>query len=476
MHLTAPPSPARHVRVAAAHGNANGADAAPCRRQIGHRLGLLMDFPEQLADAVYAAAHQSEGVTEEHRPSALRHAAAAEICDELRPGNATIPAPPPPAACAAAATPAMPVVQQACTMPDEPMLGTGRYKFVPIRNNERPAVSQATGANNAAAALSSQLRPTGSAAHHAPAFASGQSYMPTPEQFVRPVSAPTAEAHVVRAAAPVVASSAASSSVPRSISAAADNGDVQQFSGWSYPWSGEVRKALQLFGLSEFRPNQLEAINATLLKRDILVLMPTGGGKSLCYQLSALVEPGITVVVSPLRSLIQDQCVQLLARDIAAMALTGEMSNRDTQLALTELAREGTPTKFVYLTPEKILESRQVQNAIQSLHRRKCIQRIVVDEAHCVSQWGHDFRPHYVRLHELRAMLGNDIPFMALTATATARVREDICRQLKLKNPLIIHQSFNRVRCALCLRARRSRMPTAGLTRACICAVPPSRI
>ncbi|KAI8334572.1 P-loop containing nucleoside triphosphate hydrolase protein [Chlamydoabsidia padenii] len=217
----------------------------------------------------------------------------------------------------------------------------------------------------------------------------------------------------------------------------------------TYPWSRDVMKALQQsFKLSGFRPNQLEAINATLSGSDVFVLMPTGGGKSLCYQLPAIIQRyqyrGVTLVVSPLLSLMHDQVVQLVkSRGIAAAFLNGEISSSQRNWIFTELASPTPRMHLLYTTPEQLMTSKELESALVSLLRRRLLARFVIDEAHCVSQWGHDFRPTYSQLGSLRSQYVG-VPWMALTATATQTVQSDIIQVLRMQGCQVLKQSFHR--------------------------------
>uniref|UniRef100_W5NAF7 RecQ-like DNA helicase BLM n=1 Tax=Lepisosteus oculatus TaxID=7918 RepID=W5NAF7_LEPOC len=217
-----------------------------------------------------------------------------------------------------------------------------------------------------------------------------------------------------------------------------------RFRGCNFPYSQEMMKIFnKRFGLRQFRTNQLEAINATLHCEDTFVLMPTGGGKSLCYQLPACVSPGVTIVISPLRSLIVDQVQKLTTLDIPAAGLTGFKSDSESARVYMQLSKKDPIIKLLYCTPEKVCASNKFISALRNLYERSLLSRIVIDEAHCVSQWGHDFRPDYKRLHELRRMFPS-VPIMALTATANPRVQKDILNQLQMLKPQVFTMSFNR--------------------------------
>jgi bloom syndrome protein len=177
--------------------------------------------------------------------------------------------------------------------------------------------------------------------------------------------------------------------------------------------------------------------------RDVFVLMPTGGGKSLCFQLPAIVQQGVTIVVSPLIALIQDQVMFLRDLQINADHL-GANQDSDVQREIYRDLHSPSPqTQLLYVTPEKIAQSNALINVLQQVYRNGKLARLVIDEAHCISQWGHDFRPDY-RALQIFKQLFPDVPVMALTATATDQVRVDVISSLRLKDCICFNQSFNR--------------------------------
>jgi ATP-dependent DNA helicase RecQ len=190
------------------------------------------------------------------------------------------------------------------------------------------------------------------------------------------------------------------------------------------------------FGYNAFRPLQREIIGASLAGRDVFALLPTGGGKSLCFQLPALQRPGLTVVVSPLIALMKDQVDQLQAAGVAATFLNSTLDADEARSRLRGLHRG--EFRLLYVAPERLM----LDNWKDNLANWN-IAALAIDEAHCVSEWGHDFRPEYRQLARLRDLLPG-IPVMALTATATERVRADIIRHLRLREPEVFVASFNR--------------------------------
>ncbi|HKL90535.1 MAG TPA: RecQ family ATP-dependent DNA helicase, partial [Allomuricauda sp.] len=192
----------------------------------------------------------------------------------------------------------------------------------------------------------------------------------------------------------------------------------------------------QFWGYDDFRGSQKEIIDTVLSGQDVLALMPTGGGKSICYQIPSLAKEGICVVVSPLVALIQDQVAQLKKRNIKAVALTGGIPPDELNNLLDNCLYGNY--KFLYLSPER-LQQTIVQERIQQMN----VNLIAIDEAHCISQWGNDFRPAYLGCSILKELVP-DTPMIALTATATPKVVDDIVENLELDHVRIFKDSFSR--------------------------------
>ena len=194
------------------------------------------------------------------------------------------------------------------------------------------------------------------------------------------------------------------------------------------------------FGYDSFRSQQQIIIEEALQGHDLLIIMPTGGGKSLCYQLPALLQPGLTLVVSPLIALMQDQVFSLQDNGIGATFLNSTLTAAETRTRNASIING--KIKLLYVAPERLM-SEPFGVFLETVKNTVGISAFAIDEAHCVSEWGHDFRPEYRQLSQLRQRYP-DIPMMALTATATARVRTDIIQQLALATPKVHVASFNR--------------------------------
>jgi ATP-dependent DNA helicase RecQ len=200
----------------------------------------------------------------------------------------------------------------------------------------------------------------------------------------------------------------------------------------------EKSKAIlkRFWGFDQFRPLQEDIVDDAINGHDVLALLPTGGGKSICFQIPGLAREGITIVVSPLIALMQDQVKNLQKKGVRARAIVSGMSFREIDITLDNARFGGLD--FLYVSPER-LKTKIFRERFKLMN----VALIVVDEAHCVSEWGHDFRPSFLQIAELRE-LQPSIPVIALTATATSRVRQDIILQLKLRNPKIHEASFER--------------------------------
>ncbi|XP_020408886.1 ATP-dependent DNA helicase Q-like isoform X2 [Zea mays] len=196
------------------------------------------------------------------------------------------------------------------------------------------------------------------------------------------------------------------------------------------------------FGYSGFRGKQLEAIEAVLSGRDCFCLMPTGGGKSMCYQIPALVKTGIVLVISPLIALMENQVASLKNKGVPAEFLSSTQASHTKQRIHEDLDTGNPSLKLLYVTPELVATS-SFMAKLKKLYNRGLLGLVAIDEAHCISSWGHDFRPSYRKLSSLRKQFP-DIPLLALTATAVPKVQKDVVSSLCLQNPVILRASFNR--------------------------------
>jgi ATP-dependent DNA helicase RecQ len=192
----------------------------------------------------------------------------------------------------------------------------------------------------------------------------------------------------------------------------------------------------QYWGYDAFRPLQEDIISNILAQRDTVALLPTGGGKSICYQVPAMMMPGLCLVISPLIALIKDQVDDLNKRGIPSMAIHSGMKFREIQGAISNAVYG--KYKFIYVSPER-LQSEYFRINLESLK----VSMIAVDESHCISQWGHDFRPAYMKIADIRKILP-EVPVLALTATATKRVLEEVKKKLEMRFPVVFRQSFER--------------------------------
>ncbi len=215
------------------------------------------------------------------------------------------------------------------------------------------------------------------------------------------------------------------------------------------------------FGWSAFRPGQRPVVEAVLSGRDALAVLPTGGGKSLCYQLPALIREGLVVVISPLVALMEDQVLQLQRRGIAAACLHSGLDPQRRQQARMDLQEDRL--RLLYVAPER-LQGEATRGVLEDHARSGRLVALAVDEAHCISAWGHDFRPDYRRLGRIRGLCPG-VPMLALSATAAPRVRADIIRLLDLRAPLVQVSSARRTNLTYAMR-RRPRDPMPAVLEA----------
>ncbi|CAN0840597.1 ATP-dependent DNA helicase Q-like 2 [Linum grandiflorum] len=212
----------------------------------------------------------------------------------------------------------------------------------------------------------------------------------------------------------------------------------------SFEWDSRAEDVrLNVFGISSYRANQREIINAVMSGKDVLVIMAAGGGKSLCYQLPAMLRNGVSLVVSPLLSLIQDQVMGLTALGIPAFMLTSSTNKEEEKFIYKALEKGEGELKILYVTPEKISKSKRFMSKLEKCNHQGRLTLVAIDEAHCCSQWGHDFRPDYKSLGILKTQFPG-VPVVALTATATQKVQYDLMEMLHIPRCVKFVSTVNR--------------------------------
>ncbi|VAI04433.1 ATP-dependent DNA helicase Q-like 2 isoform X2 [Triticum aestivum] len=233
------------------------------------------------------------------------------------------------------------------------------------------------------------------------------------------------------------------SKTSRDTSNSAPSVPLEDWSG-KFSWDSQVDDTrFNVFGISSYRSNQREIINSIMSGKDVLVIMAAGGGKSLCYQLPAVLRDGITLVVSPLLSLIQDQVMGLAALGIPAHMLTSTTNKEIEKFIYKALEKGEGELKILYVTPEKISKSKRFMSKLEKCHHAGRLSLVAIDEAHCCSQWGHDFRPDYKNLGILKIQFPS-VPMIALTATATSKVQMDLIEMLHIPRSVKFVSTVNR--------------------------------
>ncbi|VAH92534.1 unnamed protein product [Triticum turgidum subsp. durum] len=233
------------------------------------------------------------------------------------------------------------------------------------------------------------------------------------------------------------------SKTSRDASNSAPSVALEDWSG-KFSWDSQADDTrFNVFGISSYRSNQREIINSIMSGKDVLVIMAAGGGKSLCYQLPAVLRDGITLVVSPLLSLIQDQVMGLAALGIPAHMLTSTTNKEIEKFIYKALEKGEGELKILYVTPEKISKSKRFMSKLEKCHHAGRLSLVAIDEAHCCSQWGHDFRPDYKNLGILKIQFPS-VPMIALTATATSKVQMDLIEMLHIPRSVKFVSTVNR--------------------------------
>ncbi|XP_061523623.1 ATP-dependent DNA helicase Q1 isoform X2 [Phycodurus eques] len=255
------------------------------------------------------------------------------------------------------------------------------------------------------------------------------------------------------------APASSSSSQPSRTAFELSKEEMRQYDGTDFAWSRDVSQHLKdSFHLSKFRPLQLRAINLTLSGKDLFLVMPTGRGKSLCYQLPAICSDGFTLVVTPLISLMEDQLMYLKSINVPAVMLNASSGKEHSKTVLAGMIDKKAPFKLLYVTPEKIAKSKMFMSRLEKANNANLLSRIAVDEVHCCSQWGHDFRPDYKLLGILKRQFPK-VPVIGLTATATSSILKDCGKILCVQQPITLTASFNRTNLYYEVRAKVSDAP-----------------